>query len=317
MVKLRKVLFGRLPLAAHCRYCTRVSTEITGSPSVVVTALGQLPSQFGTWLTLEKALEDWVDRSSLTEQIANADRRVDRALTALKMMVRAQKYSLSTGVVEAANRVYTMLSDYGKVNDEAYEKQAGDVQSILRQFNSGGSYSADAALLNLNPQIAELQAAFTLFEQLLAQRDEKSLLKPDKTFKEIRAGIEPVYHQMEAIINAGALTSASTASFITFINHLNPEVERLNAEFHCVRHDIARAEPEAIDRQTYTGRALTPVPKVLYVTPHHGTVQLELGKDFNLTFKNNTEAGNAECTIHGKGAYKGRKTVTFIIARAL
>ena len=34
-----------------------------------------------------------------------------------------------------------------------------------------------------------------------------------------------------------------------------------------------------------------------------------------MTFRNNVDAGNAKCTIHGKGAYKGRKTVTFIIAR--
>jgi hypothetical protein len=266
---------------------------------------------------LEKALEDWVRKSSLTEQIASADQRVDRALTAIKVMVRAQKYSLSTSVAEAANRVYIMLSDYGKVNNEAYEKQSGDVQSILRQLTSGGPYYADASTLNLSTQIAELQAAYALFEQLLAQRDDKSLQKPDKSFKEIREGIEPVYHQVEAIINAGALTSSSPTSFVTFINHLNPEIDRTNAEFHRVRHNIAHAEPEAIGQQVYTGQALTPVPKVLYVTPHDGTVRLELGKDFNLTYKNNTEVGNAECTIHGKGAYKGHKTVTFIIARAL
>jgi hypothetical protein len=37
--------------------------------------------------------------------------------------------------------------------------------------------------------------------------------------------------------------------------------------------------------------------------------------NYNLTFDHNTEAGNAECTIRGKGRYKGRKTVTFVIVR--
>jgi hypothetical protein len=45
------------------------------------------------------------------------------------------------------------------------------------------------------------------------------------------------------------------------------------------------------------------------------THQLSLGKDFSVTYKNNTHVGTAEVTIHGKGAYKGQKTVTFNITR--
>ncbi|MDR1170629.1 MAG: hypothetical protein LBK97_07340 [Prevotellaceae bacterium] len=56
------------------------------------------------------------------------------------------------------------------------------------------------------------------------------------------------------------------------------------------------------------------MPEVFYVTPK-GTLKLVPGKDFNITCKNNVNAGNAECTIHGKGGYRGHKTVTFISAR--
>jgi hypothetical protein len=316
MAKLKTIYFRNLPLAAHCRFCIKVSNEITNSPSALIQTLGQLPTQFNTCLTVEKAIEDWIVRSFLTEQIEEADRQMDRALTALRAQVRAQEYSSTTTVAAAAKRVYIMLMDYGKVTVKPYEKQAGDVQSILRQFASGGPYYYDAATLGLSTLISELQAALTLFDQLLKQRDEKSLLKPDKTSAEIRSEIEPIYHRIEAKINAGAELNTSTA-FETFINHLNPEIERLNEEFHRVRHDIADCQPEQIQPQTYTGRPLTPTPKVLYVTTHDGTVQLELGKDYNLTFKNNTDVGSAECTIHGKGAYKGRKTVTFVIVRTL
>ena len=298
-------------MAAHCRFLTRVSSEISVS-SVIIAALGQWWTQFSTWLTDEKKVEDWVKKSALTEQSDNADKRMDRALTALRMQVHTLTYSLNTSIAEAANRVYIMLSEYKDVTREAYEKQVGDVQSILRQF--AGTYASDASVLGISALISEVQSALTLFEQLLAQRDEKSLLKPDKTFKDIRKGIEPIYHQIETIINANAITSTSTV-YTTLINHLNPEIERLNEEFHRVRHNIAACEPQPIPQQAYTGQPLTPTPKVLYVTPHDGTIRLELGKDYNLTFKNNVDVGNADCTIHGKGAYKGRKTVTFIIAR--
>ena len=317
MVKLNSIYFGNLPLAAHCRFDTQVSAEIAVSPTVVVSALGELPVQFDAFLVEEKALEDWVRKSALTEQIKEADRRMDRALTALRTQTRAQEYSPVSGTAEIARRVYIMMMDYGQVARKPYEDQAGDIESILRQFAPGGPYYIDASTLGLGAQITELQDSLTLFDQLLRQRDEESILKPAKTYLEIRREIEPVYRQMETIINAGAITGASPTDFIAFIHHLNPEIDRLNAEFHRARRDIARAEPEPISPQLYTGRPVTPNPKVLFATPHSGTVQLELGRDYNLTFKHNVEVGNAECTLHGKGAYRGRKTVTFVIVRTL
>ena len=120
---------------------------------------------------------------------------------------------------------------------------------------------------------------------------------------------------MATVINANALAGSSASSFNAVIDRLNPEIDRLNAEFHRVRRDIAYAEPSPIPVQAYTGRPVTPLVEVLCATPNGGTAALVLGKDFNMTFRNNVDAGNAKCTIHGKGAYKGRKNVTFIIAR--
>jgi hypothetical protein len=54
-----------------------------------------------------------------------------------------------------------------------------------------------------------------------------------KTFKDVHKGIVGVYHQVEAIINAETRMNISS-SCDTFINHLNPEIERLNEEYHRV-----------------------------------------------------------------------------------
>ncbi|MDR1270461.1 MAG: hypothetical protein LBK82_13145, partial [Planctomycetaceae bacterium] len=106
----------------------------------------------------------------------------------------------------------------------------------------------------------------------------------------------------------------TSPEFAELINKLNPEIEYLNKEFHRTKHNIAHAEPAPIKQQPYTGKPCTPVPEILYSTGKE-TLRLELGKDFNITYKNNINTGNAECTIHGKGKYKGHKTVTFIIAQ--
>ena len=171
--ELNSIYFQNLPIGAHCRFNTRVSTEIASSPSKVVTILGQLPTEFNKLLAEERAIEDWVKKSVLTDLIRTADRRMDRAFTALKLQTHTQEYSTSAAIAEAAHRVYLMLTSYGKVIRKPYEDQAGDIQSILRQFYSGGAYNADAATLGLSAMISELQTALTLFDQLLKQRDER------------------------------------------------------------------------------------------------------------------------------------------------
>ncbi len=62
--------------------------------------------------------------------------------------------------------------------------------------------------------------------------------------------------------------------------------------------------------QDYTGKPLTPKPKVVL-----GGSQLVEGVDYTLSYKNNTNVGTATITIKGIGSYSGTKTVTFYIRK--
>jgi hypothetical protein len=318
MSQFIKIKFNCLPISAHVGFFRKVKAEITASPSALVESLGTLPDKLTLLYNEETGIFEWVRKSELTVKIKAADKRQDRALTAIRSQVRSLIYITIASTSEPATRVYTMLMSYGDVNVKPYEDQTAIIASILKRITTGGDCYADIVSLQqpapaLAAMIGELQQAFALFEQLIAQRDTKSLKKPDRTFAQVRRDIEPVYHDIEKIINAGAVLNTLPA-YSTFIDHLNPEIERLNEEHHRVRHNIKLSEPEPIQQQAYTGLPVTPTPKVLYVTPD-GTVRLELGRDYNLSFRDNVEVGNATCIIHGKGAYKGSKTVTFIIAR--
>lgn len=81
-----------------------------------------------------------------------------------------------------------------------------------------------------------------------------------------------------------------------------------------VRDKIDRAGVRVtnLGTQTYTGKALTPVP-VLYV----GTRTLRKGVDFVLSYASNVNAGTAKVTIAGVGAFEGSsRTESFKIVRA-
>ncbi|MHB9294732.1 hypothetical protein PilKf_00457 [Pillotina sp. SPG140] len=311
MKKLVNILFRSLPNGAHYDFCGSVAAALAAAGTAVKTALGVLIAQFSEWLAKEDALMRWAYKSALTPKIADADRILDHSLSAVSTQVHSALYSTDHDVVAAAERVRIILKKYGDVSNKAYNDQAGDVKAILE--NLDGDYAADVNKLELGPRCAELQNAYNEFAELLKERDAAQLEKPAENFREVRRGIEDVYHNIADIVNANALLGSSP-EFGAFIDALNPEIERLNREFHHAKQDIAGAEPAPIPQQAYTGRPITPLPLVLFVTPK-GTETLVLGKDYNLTYRNNTEVGNAQCTLHGKGAYRGAKTVTFIIAR--
>jgi hypothetical protein len=310
MKKFKSLLFKYLPNAAHYQFCMQVSNGLSTAGEIVIAALGDIPGRFGGWLDKETALMEWVKKSALTARIAEADNRLDHALVALNAQVHALEYSLTPDTAETAHEVMLMLKNYGRVYSKPYEEEEGDTIAILSQLT--GTYAAAVTQLGLTAYVAELRGAFIDFKELLAQRDAFSLQKPEESFTVVRRGIEGEYHQIVTKVNAGAALGVSPG-FAAFIDLLNPEIDRLNLEFHRVRRNIDAAQPAPILPQTFTGDYLTPTPDVYCTNPKGETEKLVLGRDYNLTYRNNRDAGNAECTLHGKALFYGHKTVTFII----
>jgi hypothetical protein len=185
-------------------------------------------------------------------------------------------------------------------------------------LNLYNNYQADVLkITGLSDRRTELQAVFTKLKTLLDERDQTHK-KPEDKFPDVRKGIEGVYRKITALVDANALID-SDPGFAALIDSLNPEIERLNKEFHKARHDIKNAKLDDIPEQAYTGEPICPMPRVFYTFPKTATkpektIALELGRDFDVSYKNNIKAGNASLMLHGKGAYRGSKTVTFIIA---
>jgi hypothetical protein len=323
MEKFISLWFGRLPNAAHYNFFTNVEAAIDASPSVVTDALGDNIPAFDALLAEEKAHMDWINKSALTQEIEEADQVMDAALTALRTTVRGMRTFSVTSISTAAKRIYTMLMDYGSVTRKPYEEQSGDVKTIIAQISEGGRYYDDISVLKeaasvVGGMIVDLQNAFGNFTSLLAQRDAQSLEKPKRPFPDVRRDIEAVYRKMVNIIDAHAAVGTSLA-FDDFIKSLNPEIERLNAEFHRARKDLGVGDHtviEPLETQSYVENLpATPVPVVHYREGDKPTVRLSLGRDFSVTYRNNDNVGMANLTIHGQGKYKGAKTTTFMIAR--
>jgi hypothetical protein len=106
-----------------------------------------------------------------------------------------------------------------------------------------------------------------------------------------------------------AATLDTEGIYTDFIKQWNVTVEYYNTH---IRHhakvniDIAIADP--IAPQTATGKEITPIPTV-----HDEDKELVFTRDFYLAYRKNILPGDATIIIHGKGAYKGKKIITFSI----
>jgi hypothetical protein len=308
-MKLFALIFKYLPNEAHYRFFGKVIRELAQAGSGVIKILGDLVTELNDWYVKEKACIAWYRKNALTAKIADADHRLDNALVGMLAQINAMRHNVNSEIAEAAERLYIMLKSYGRVASKPYLQEAGAVEGILAHLN--GDLAADALITLLAPWKEELAAALADFTDLFDQREAKAIEKPQEGFPEVRRGIENVWHQIVARINSGIELNISP-DLEAFVKLINPEIDYLNNEFHRVKHDISTAQPAPIDPQPYTGKACTPVPEVIFKKGDE-MIELVLGKDFNVTYKDNVNVGNAECTIHGKGAYKGSKTVTFII----
>ncbi len=79
-------------------------------------------------------------------------------------------------------------------------------------------------------------------------------------------------------------------------------------EYGAAKGSIAKLKFGSIGSKAYTGKEIKPD-----VTVKNGSKKLKKGKDYTLSYKNNTKIGTATVVVTGKGSYTGSKTLTFKI----
>jgi hypothetical protein len=315
MKKIKAIYFVYLRNEAHYEFLW-IFSHLMDEYQNVKALVAALYDAFMALLATEKKLLDAARASALTKQIADADHRVDRAVSGIKATINAARHALDPAVAEAARVLYVRLREFGNIRGKAYEEESAAVQVLLSDLN--GVHAPQVSLVGLQSWVTELTEAEAAFTQLYLQRGGEIAFRPQERMTDVHREIETTYHSMTTIIDASAIVDTS-GMYDDFIAKLNAQVTYFNEHsHHHARKDLGAGDHcviETIDTQKYTEKAVTPIPKGYYRADDKATVELVFAKDFSVTYKNNTDVGMAELTIHGKGAYKGQKTVTFNIAR--
>jgi hypothetical protein len=314
-MKIKKIYSGRLRNEAHYQFLTMFNVIMLADAAVRDVLGDKLVDSFAALLTLEGQLVDAMHSSIYSKELAEADFRRDNYLTGITRAIEAALHHFNPKMVRAAEALMLRIKAFrGSIEKKTYGEEAAAVRILTEDLMN--TYFAEVQLLGLEDWVEKLSNAQADFDELYLSRNKELSNRPQEKLKDVRRQIDEVYHTMVDKVDAYSVVKGDP--YDDFVGKLNQTVEYYNEHaHHHAKKDLGVSDHtviEPIDTQKHTEKPITPVPVVYYREEGKPTLELSLGKDFEVTYKNNTKVGMAELTVHGKGAYKGSKTITFMIA---
>ncbi|MDR3329040.1 MAG: DUF6261 family protein [Prevotellaceae bacterium] len=309
-MKIKAIIFSYLRNEAHLEFLLVFRSLLERFPDARA-LVEMLCAPFAQLLALEQKLVDAARASNFTQLLADVDHRVDRDIAAIKAAIRSAQHHFDPAVAEAARELHDRMKSFGDIKAKAYEEESAAVQRLLADLQ--GPLVQQTRLVNVAEWVAELANAEAEFVSLFAQRNTELADRPQENLRDVRRQIEEAYHKITACIDTDLILHGEEKCG-ELARQLNEEVRYFNEHsHHHAKHDLHHAAVDSIADQPFAGKAVTPIPTVRYTDSKGEALELTFAKDFTLTYKDNDRVGTAEVIIHGKGAYKGQKVVTFSI----
>jgi hypothetical protein len=312
MKQLDVLYFLFLSNADHYGFFSKLRDSLSMASAEVQDAVKALMPDLHTWLQREYALVFWGRKREHTKLVDEAGRKTVHMLREMFIALRITGNVLNQSIVDASWHIRGMLKSYAQESKTSHGKTVNNIRSMLEQLD--GPYADDVVTTKLTEHVNRLRASFNEFEDLLRQRG----IKPgqrEHTIPVVRKHLQDIYRRMEHAINDGC-TRGESSGFAEFISKLNHEIDRLNKENIRAKRRIPAVMIDHIAPQHCTGEPVMPQPHVYCYHHRHGTMTIELGRDYYLTYRNNIKPGTAKCIVRGKGKFCGSKTVAFTINEA-
>jgi hypothetical protein len=306
-MKIEKIYLHYLRNEAHYQFMLLVQ-KLFGNYTQVANLVTSLLAQLNGLITREGQLVDAIRGSLYTEQLAEADRRVDRDVAGIEAAVESALHHYIPSFVEAAKALEQRLKAFhGEIEKKAYEEESAAVKILVYELKT--VYASQVSLLSLGGWVSELESAQADFERIYLLRNKELADRPQENLRELRLEVDEVYHSIVERIDAyGSLNGYSVTG--QFVKELNREVTYFNEHNHRpARKHIDRTTVAQIPNQVWTDEPATPLPEVF---DEEGN-RLVFARDYDVAYRKNDRPGTAYLILRGKGAWKGSKTVSFNI----
>jgi hypothetical protein len=251
--------------------------------------------------------------SPLTKQIQEFDKSRDESFLEIRRAVSAAVKSSIPTNVEAGQKLEIFLNPYHKLEKEPILSETSTLNYLQIQFNSDPMLHNAAATLQLTTVFANLFSANEQVSLLWNQRAHEDAQKGGPSPSSLRNDLEKCYHNFCDVV-IQSLNLQPSVLLEDLFSVMN-EIRIKYAKSLPVKLTDANTSVDAIPTQKYTGQAITPIPRVFVKTEDNEFNELRFTVDFFVTYRNNTEVGEAKIIIHGKSKYSGSYTSTFHIER--
>jgi len=199
----------RAPHAAHLSWMQRFQERVG---TLIVTELGEdCPAMVisqNTALVAAVQAEDeayrTINRSPLSEQIAEADTVRDNTFVGLRTMVEALGRVGTQAQKEAAPRVLQAMRDYQVNISEGYELESTHIAQLIQQLEVS-PLSDDCTTLAVSALVAQLKTENQQVQTLIAQRNEQQAGIDMAAMQRARQQADLVYVETVMVINAFAV----------------------------------------------------------------------------------------------------------------
>lgn len=180
---------------------------------------------FSTYLTLfanEELALDKVGKSSITDELADADTARDDLFRGLADAVKSARNHFRAEVRAAAKRLQVVLDSYGNIAIKAYEAETGAINKLVIDFNE--TYAADMATVGLTEWVTELKAKNDAFDSLKNSRYSEEISKTQLLMSQERAKLDVTYREIVERINALIIVEGE-ANYAPFVDQLNHRID--------------------------------------------------------------------------------------------
>lgn len=160
----------------------------------------------------------FVRKSSITDNIYDADLVRDTTLRGLKKAIESNSSHFKPAIRETANRLLVFFNTYGNVTVKSYEEESAAIIKIVSELKT--TYAADINLLGLMEWVVELENNNNSFDQLMTNRFDESDDKTRLRMKSVRKEIDKAYKAIVKRINALIIVNGE-ATYTDFVNKLN------------------------------------------------------------------------------------------------
>lgn len=221
-MKINAIHLIQLRNEEHYQYMTDFSDLVKANGADAL-GIKKLYASFTSLYKCESEALNQVQKSALTEEIAQADDKRDDTYRGLAYMVKSALNHFDSNVQAAAQRLQVVLDSYGNLAVKGYNEETAGIGKLVGELQT--KYATDAASVSITDWAVQLNADNDAFVAKMNERYDENASQTQFKMKLVRNDIDEVYRQIIEMLNALILVTGIDA-YLDFVNELNQRIEK-------------------------------------------------------------------------------------------